>query len=128
VPAGDAKPPQCALDGVVDHRLDIATTPLDLADEVSRYVEGLAYVIEQRLATVVERVRRSALFLREHDLREDDLRQVLAAVAIDDLDRVAVANQVGDAFERYVVTRLRVVELAIRVLLDKVSFRGYSHF
>src|SRR5712692_1110173 len=134
MPAGDAKPAQRAFDRLVDHGLQLSAASLDLADEVAGHVERLAHVVEQRLAAVVNRVRarihqsRWSTFLSgEHDLREDDLRQVLAGVAVDDLDLAAVAHQLGDAFERDVTTRLRVVELAIRILLDKVSLSGRRH-
>ena len=65
--------------------------------------------------------------LGKNDLREDHLREVVAVVAIDNLDVVSIPNQLGYALERYVPTRARVVELAIRVLLDKVCFRGCRH-
>src|SRR5712691_13065561 len=38
-----------------------------------------------------------------------------------------IADQLRDFFERYVAARARVVELAICVLLDKVSLRGCCH-
>ena len=77
-----------------------------------------------RVRTRIDESRRPALLLFEHDLREHDLRQVLACVAIDDLDGVAVTHQACNSFEGYVAAGLRVVELAIRILLDKVSLGG----
>src|SRR5713226_6750792 len=128
VPAGDAEPSQCALDGLIDHRFKVTSAPLDLVDEVPGDVEGLAHVVEQRLSAVVDgvgaRIHQSGRppFLdRQRDLGEDDLRQVLARIAVDDLDLVTVAHQVSDAFERYVPAGLGVIKLAICVLLDKVS-------
>jgi len=57
----------------------------------------------------VHQSRGPAFFCGEHDLRKDDLRQVLAGVAIDNVNLLAVAHQFRDAFERDVTTRLGVV-------------------
>ena len=110
------QPSQGPLDGLIDHSLEITAAALDLVDQVARHVERLAYVIEERLTAIVDRVRtridesrRPALLLFEHDLREHDLRQVLACVAIDDLDGVAVTHQACNSFEGYVAAGLRVV-------------------
>ena len=132
VPAWDAKPAQRAFDSFVDHPLEITAPTLDLAHKVAGHVERLAHIVEQRLPAVVNRIgtcinqsRRTALFHREHELREDDLGQILTRVPVDDLDLVTVPHQVGDTFERDVAARLRVVQLAIRILLDKVSLGGH---
>ena len=48
----------------------------------------------------------------------------MPGVAIDHFYLVPIANEIRDSFERYVAARARVVELAICVLLDKVSLGG----
>src|SRR5579859_1133794 len=134
VPARQPQLLQGALDGLVDHALDVASPALDLVHQLSWH-ERTPYVIEQRLAPVVQGVRPrvdkalgAAFFFGEHDLREDHLRQVGAAVAVDDPDVVAVAHQLRDAVEGHVAARPRVVQLAVRVLLDKVSFGARRQF
>src|SRR2546430_8154205 len=71
--------------------------------------------------------RRSAFFLRQHDLRKGDLREVAAVAAVDHFDFVAVAHELRDLIERDVTARARVVEVAGGGLLDKVLFGGWRH-
>ena len=78
----------------------------------------------QYLAARVDDARGAALLFGQDDLREGHLREVGAVVAVDDLDLVSAAHELRDFVQRDVATRASVVELAVRVLLDKVSFGG----
>ena len=65
---------------------------------------------------------RPPLLFFEHDLRKRDLREVASIGAIDDFDVVALPHELRDSLERDVPAGTRVVQLAVRVLLDKVAF------
>ena len=124
--ARDAQPPQRALDRFVDHAFQVTPPPLHLVDQVGGNVEGFADVVEQRLAAFLDspwinEARGPSLLLVQDDLRKDHLRQVLTRLAVDDLDLVPVAHELGDALESYVAAGPRVIKLAIRILLDKVT-------
>ena len=130
--ARDSQASKRPLDRFVDDALEIASAALHLVDQVGWDVEGLAHVIQKRLASFlnhasIEVVCRTALLFGKDYLRQGHLRQVLPRLAVDDLDLVPIAHEVGDAFERYVVAGASVIKLAIRILLDKVSFGGSRH-
>jgi hypothetical protein len=59
----------------------------------------------------------------EDDLAESDVGDVLAGVAIDDADVVALTEQIGDDLEGDVPARVGVVELPVRVPLDDMRFQ-----
>src|SRR5207247_5926663 len=71
--------------------------------------------------------RRRRRFFRQEDLRQRDRRQVISIVAVDDFDLMPVAHQLRDSIESDVAAGASVVELAICILLDKVSFGGCRH-
>ena len=71
----------------------------------------------------VDQALRPALLFRQDDLRQHHLGDVVAAVAVNDADVVTCANQVRDSVKRHVLAAAGVVQLAVRVLLDKVAFR-----
>jgi len=78
----------------------------------------------QHLAAGVHNSRGASLLLFQDDLRQRDVREVMSVVTVDNLDLVSVSHKLRDAVKRDVSTRTCVVELAVCVLLDKVSFGG----
>ena len=131
---GNAEPSQRLFDGVVRHSFQVITPSYDLLANVGWNVQRSAHVVEQRLTAVVQHLstsvnqsRRTPLFFGQDDLRERDLGQVMTVVPVDNFDVVSVTHELGDALQRDVSTRACVIELAICVLLDKVSFGGCRH-
>src|SRR5439155_4598435 len=53
-PAGQLQALQCALDGLIDHPLDIAAALLDLRHQLAWHIERLANVVEKGLAALVD--------------------------------------------------------------------------
>src|SRR2546425_1913932 len=94
-------------------------------------VERLPHIVQQGLAAMgelppacIDDPRRSAFFLRQHDLRKGDLREVAAVAAVDHFDFVAVAHELRDLIERDVTAPACVVELSVGVLLYNMTFGG----
>jgi hypothetical protein len=121
------QPLERSLNGFVGPTLQVFAPFLHLVSQVRWNVEGLADVIQQCLSTFLDDFARPPLLSRQHDLRQRDLREVVSIVAVDDFDLVTVAHELRNSLERYVAARASVIELAICVLLDKVSLRGCSH-
>jgi len=63
-------------------------------------------------------------------VHQDLPRQVLAALGIDDLELLLVEHELLDVRQRDVAARLRVVQAAVRVLLDQAdgSYLRVSRF
>jgi hypothetical protein len=131
--AWDAQASQRLLDRFVYDTFQVPPSTFHLIDKVGGDVERLAHVVQKSLASFLQRaaidqVRWSALFFGENYLGQRDLSQVLACLAIHHLDLMSVAHKTSDALERDVAARSRVIELAIRVLLDNVSLGGTHSF
>jgi hypothetical protein len=125
---------QGALDRFVEDALDAFPPTLDLVAQVGWDIQRPPHVVEQRLPAIVQHLAPrvdqptgASLLLFEHDLRQRELRQVVTVVPVDNLDLVSFAHELRDAIKRYVATRTGVVQLAVCVLLDKVSFGGCCH-
>src|SRR5256885_11930289 len=130
----DAQPSQRALDRVVRHAFEALTPALDLAPNVGGHVQCLSHVIQQRLPSIMQHLaagvdhsRRATLLFGKDDLRQRHLCEVLSVVAVDDFDLMAITHELSDPLERDVAAATSVVQLAVCVLLDKVSFGGCRH-
>src|SRR5207245_249822 len=80
--------------------------------QVAGHIERLAYVVEKGLAALMDGISACVdqalwptLLFRQDDLRQHDLRDVIAGVAVHDADVVTGANQVRDSVKRHVLAR-----------------------
>jgi len=85
---------------------------------LERVVERVAAALDQVAQHGAGHAPARALGV-DQDLRKRHRGDVLAALVVDHADGLAGLDQLGDALERDVATRCRVVELAVRVALDE---------
>ena len=93
-------------------------------------VHGATQHAVERISTALEELREQVtgnrgrwvgrmFLIVDQDLRQDDRRDVLAGLVVDDLDLFADLEQLCDSLERDVATGFSVVQLPIRVALDQ---------
>src|SRR5450756_302770 len=121
-----AQPPQRARDRLIRPLLDVLAPPLHLVSQIGWHVEGLANVIEQRLSALVDDLaarvdqrRGTALLLREDDLGQSHLCQVVTVISIDDLDLVPGADQLRAVSYTHLRAHETRHDLVCRLLLEK---------
>ena len=123
--------PDTVIGGVVDLRAQLLGATDELSDRpfLERSQNLLATLLDES-SKALHRPGRgiSALLLLVDDLRERHFGEVVLGAIVEDLDLLAIADQLGDPVEGDVLAVAGVIELAIRIALDHPNLFRLSHW